>query len=96
VLRVAAPFEVSGPALAAITGPIKTLTRSPLTTVGYTGACHERLEITLETGERRSMVVKRTRPSTGRRSPGRITPSVAPVLAYHDERTRAHEGLPLA
>ena len=50
-------------ALAAVTGPIQSIARSPLSTVGYTGATHERLELTLEDGTERRLVVKRTRPS---------------------------------
>lgn len=50
-------------ALAAVTGPIQSITRSPFSTVGYTGATHERLELTLEDGTERRLVVKRTRPS---------------------------------
>ena len=48
-------------ALAGITGPIRTLERSRLTTVGFTGASHERFDLLLLSGERRSLVVKRVR-----------------------------------
>jgi Phosphotransferase enzyme family len=50
-------------ALAAVIGPIQSISRSPLSTVGCTGATHERLELTLENGTKRRLVVKRTRPS---------------------------------
>src|SRR5262245_58857286 len=61
MLRLATPVDASDKdALAAITGPISSLVRTPMTTVGFTGASHERLELTLESGERRSLVVKRT------------------------------------
>lgn len=46
-------------ALAAVTGPIQSLGRSPLSTVGFAGATHERLELVLESGARRNLVVKR-------------------------------------
>jgi hypothetical protein len=61
-------------ALSAITGPVRTLERSRLTTVGYSAASHERLELTLQTGEHRRLVVKRTRLSadwTARRTSDR-------------------------
>lgn len=65
VLRLAVPDQVSEPeTLAAITGSIRSFERSPLKTAGYTAARHERLELTLETGERRCLVVKRIRPSS--------------------------------
>lgn len=65
MLRLASSSDASEKkALAAVTGPIRTLTRSPLTTVGFTGASHERLELVLENGRRSSLVVKRTKPST--------------------------------
>jgi len=51
-------------ALAALTGPIRSLARSPLATVGTTGARHERLALTLESGEQRRLVLKRLRLST--------------------------------
>lgn len=64
VFRCADPDRVSKPeTLAAVAGPIRTLARTPLKTVGYTAARHERLELTLESGERRGLVVKRFRPS---------------------------------
>ena len=62
-------------ALAAVTGPIQSISRSPLSTVGYTGATHERLELTLEDGTERRLVVKRTQRSadwTAVRSSDRI------------------------
>lgn len=65
MLRLRSSSDASDPvALAAITGPIRSLVRTPLTTVGFTGASHERLQLTLESGERRSLVVKRTSTST--------------------------------
>jgi hypothetical protein len=65
VLRFAGPAHVADPeALAAITGPIRAVEHSPFKTVGYTAARHERLDVTLRTGERRALVVKRIRPST--------------------------------
>jgi len=61
VLRLPSPRDASDKnALAAVTGPIRSLTRAPLTTVGFTGASHERFELTLESGEQRSLVIKRT------------------------------------
>ena len=49
--------------LEAVIGPIDSLRRHPLRTVGFTGAEHERLEISLRSGEHRSLVIKRVRPS---------------------------------
>jgi len=64
MLRLASPDDASDKnALAAICGPIQSITRSPLNTVGYAGAAHERLELVLQGGARRNLVVKRTRPS---------------------------------
>jgi hypothetical protein len=48
-------------ALAALTGPVRALTRTPFHTVGFTEARHERLALTLESGEHRTLVVKRIR-----------------------------------
>jgi hypothetical protein len=58
-------------ALAALAGPLRALERTPLHTVGFTEARHERLTLTLESGECRALVVKRSRVSadwTARRS----------------------------
>jgi len=64
-LRFATPDQTTEPdALAALAGPVRAIARAPLQTVGFTEARHERLELTLESGARRSLVVKRTRPST--------------------------------
>jgi hypothetical protein len=66
-LRGNAPDEE----LESITGPIRKLERSLLKTVGFTGATHERLSLLLETGEQRSLVIKRFRVAndwTARRS----------------------------
>ena len=75
VLRLTDPNRVSEPEmLAALTGPIRALESSQLATIGYTAARHERLEITLQTGERRRLLVKRIRPSidwTARRTEDR-------------------------
>ena len=65
VFQFAGVAQVTDPeALAAVTGPIRVLDRSPLETVGYTTARHERLDVTLRTGEHRALVVKRIQPST--------------------------------
>jgi hypothetical protein len=45
--------------LAKLLGPIETVERHPLGTVGYSGATHERIDAQLRTGERRSLVCKR-------------------------------------
>jgi hypothetical protein len=70
--RFTDPARASEPeVLAAVTGPIAALERAPLATVGYTAARHERCALTLRTGERRGLVVKRVRLSadwTARRS----------------------------
>jgi hypothetical protein len=64
-IRLASSFDASDKhALAAVTGPIQSITRSPLGTVGYTAATHERLELTLEDGTERRLIVKRTQLST--------------------------------
>ena len=61
MLRLDSPHDASEKkALAAITGPIRSLVRTPLITIGFTGASHERLQLTLESGEQRSLVIKRT------------------------------------
>src|SRR5687768_12482469 len=61
-LRFATPGQTIEPeALAALVGPIRALERVPLHTIGFTEARHERLELILESGERRRFVVKRTR-----------------------------------
>jgi hypothetical protein len=49
--------------LTRLIGPIASLRREPLRTVGFTAARHERVEVTLRSGERRSLVVKQVRPS---------------------------------
>lgn len=65
VVRLAAPRHAADPAaLARVTGPIRSLERAHLNTVGFTGARHERLALTLENDELRHLVVKRIRPST--------------------------------
>lgn len=91
MLRLACSSDAINPAaLAAVTGPIRSLVRAPLTTVGFTGASHERLELTLESGTRRSLVVKRTRIATdwtairsddhlGREAALLAEPALAPV-----------------
>jgi hypothetical protein len=43
-------------------GPLASLHRSSLASIGYSGAVLERLDLTLRSGERRSLVLKRTRP----------------------------------
>lgn len=61
--------------LTSIMGPIRSLTRSSLSTVGFTPASHELLTITLSTGEQRRLVLKRVRLSadwTARRSSDHI------------------------
>ena len=45
--------------LAALFGPIRTFTRTPLQTVGYSAATHERIHLTLGDGRARRFVVKR-------------------------------------
>jgi hypothetical protein len=61
-LRFATPDQTTEPeALAALAGPVGALERTPLHTVGFTEARHERLALTLQSGERRTLVVKRTR-----------------------------------
>ena len=49
--------------LAAFIGPVRAIARTPLVTTGYTAAHHERLDVTLSTGELRRLVVKRVRPA---------------------------------
>ena len=61
-LRLPSPAQAGDPeALAALTGSIQALEVSKLDTVGLTGARHERLGLTLRSGERCSLVVKRVR-----------------------------------
>jgi phosphotransferase family enzyme len=61
-LRLPSPAQAGDPeALAALTGSIQALEVSKLDTVGLTGARHERLGLTLQSGERCSLVVKRVR-----------------------------------
>jgi hypothetical protein len=50
--------------LAALIGPVRAISRATLVTTGYTAAHHERLEVTLATGELRGLVVKRVRLAT--------------------------------
>jgi hypothetical protein len=58
--RFANAREVLDPdALGALIGPLRTVTSTPLTTSGFTGAQHERLDIVLHNGELRQLVVKR-------------------------------------
>lgn len=46
-----------------ILGPIVGVERTPLRTIGYTAAAHERLVLTLASGERRTFVTKQVDPS---------------------------------
>ena len=65
IVRFADPAQLADPeTLATLAGPIQSLERSPLETIGFTTARHERLEVTLRTGEHRAFVVKRIQPST--------------------------------
>jgi hypothetical protein len=45
--------------LAKLLGPIESVERHPLGTVGYSGATHERIDARLRSGERRTLVFKR-------------------------------------
>jgi hypothetical protein len=45
--------------LAKLLGPIDSVKRHPLGTVGYSGATHERIDARLRSGERRTLVFKR-------------------------------------
>jgi hypothetical protein len=45
--------------LAKLLGPVESVERHPLGTVGYSGATHERIDARLRSGERRSLVLKR-------------------------------------
>jgi hypothetical protein len=63
--RLASADDVLDPEkLAAVIGPIRTMSRTPLITSGYTAAQHERLDVMLSTGELRRLVVKRVRVAT--------------------------------
>jgi hypothetical protein len=58
--RFANAHEAIDPdALSALIGPLETITRTPLTTSGFTGAHHERLDVCLGSGELRRLVIKR-------------------------------------
>lgn len=48
-------------ALSAVLGPVASVTRAPMGTVGYSGSTHERLEVQLRNGEHFSLVLKHTR-----------------------------------
>ena len=62
VCRLAGPEDAVDPdKLAGFIGPVRAVVRVPLATAGYTAAHHERLEVTLSTGEVRRLVVKRVR-----------------------------------
>lgn len=53
--------ELASPGfLGALLGEVREVKREPLSTVGYAGARHERLTVTLATGEVRSLVLKRS------------------------------------
>jgi len=49
--------------LSAFLGPVSHVTRTPLQTVGFTGATHERWLVSLDSGEHVRLVAKRVRPS---------------------------------
>jgi hypothetical protein len=62
VIRLENPAALDGvDAFSAIAGPVRTLERSRLGTIGFSRASHERVNLTLGTGARRPFVIKRTR-----------------------------------
>jgi hypothetical protein len=91
LLRLASPSDTDNQqVLEGITGPIRSVVRSPLTTTGFSGASHERLELALQSGARRSLVVKRLRvpndwiarrtaDRTGREAAVLAEPALAPI-----------------
>jgi len=63
-IRLAGADGVADPeTLSSIVGPVRAVSRAVLATSGYSSARHERLEITLATGEVRQLVVKHLRPA---------------------------------
>lgn len=74
--RLASADDVFDPdKLATLIGPVREMSRRPMVTSGYTAAHHERLDVTLSTGESRRLVVKRVRPAadwTASRTGGRL------------------------
>ncbi len=63
--RLASADDVLDPhQLGAIIGPVRTISRTPLVTTGYSAAHHERLDVRLSTGELRRLVVKRVQLAT--------------------------------
>jgi hypothetical protein len=62
--RFCTPDEITDPAaLSAVLGPVRTVEREPLAPSCFTAARFERLRVTLESGQQRSLVTKRFRPS---------------------------------
>lgn len=60
--RLSSADDVADPdALGAVLGPVRAVSRAPLATGGYTAAGHERLSVTLATGQVRHLVVKLVR-----------------------------------
>jgi hypothetical protein len=64
VIRFAGTADAADPdCIASLLGPVRTLSREPLVTSGYTSAQHERITVTLTNGEVHRLVVKRVRPA---------------------------------
>jgi hypothetical protein len=62
VPQLGSPAEMTdSAALAGLPGPVRSVSRRPLPTVGYTEARHELLTVTLGTGPERRLVLKRVR-----------------------------------
>lgn len=59
--RIASPALACDPdALSAVLGPIRRITRAPLTTVGFTSAHRERVDVERTDGSHVALVIKRT------------------------------------
>jgi aminoglycoside phosphotransferase (APT) family kinase protein len=50
-------------ALSRVLGPNKSVARTKIGPLGYSGATHERLDVALQSGERVALILKNTRPS---------------------------------